>query len=329
MRDLMSSSTASVAASETVEVSVRGKWLHVPAVWVERQPIVIHGTTIRIASLHDEEWLEEELQNPEACLKGLREGANAHRADIFRFSQKVPLAVPRYNYPMDRLSVAVADVSSFDKWWERLPQVTRKNVRRAQKRGVTLDVRGLDSDVVRGIADVQNETPIRQGRRYPHFGKSLDQVKRDHGAFLDRCDFICAYSGEEFIGFLKLVYRGNVASILQLNSKAAHYDKRPANALLSKAVELCANRGISHLIYGKFNYGQSDSSLREFKERHGFYELLMPEYYIPLTWWGRVCVKLHLYRGIMHFIPERALSVARNLRTRWYSLKNNHNAGVA
>ena len=313
---------------ETLEVSVRGKWVEVPALWVDGQSIVIQGKKIRIASLHDEEWLEEELRSPEACIKKLREDSRVPRADIFTFSQKLPSTEVRYRYPLEKRSVAVADVSNFANWWENLSQVTRKNVRRAQKRGVTLQVRSFDADVIRGITEVQNESPIRQGRRYPHFGKSFEQVKRDHGAFVDRSDFICAYCGAEFIGFLKLVYRGNIASILQLNSKAAHYDKRPSNALLAKAVELCEAKNISHLIYGKFNYGHSESSLREFKERHGFYEMLVPEYYVPLTLWGRVCVWLHLYRGTMHLIPESVLSLARSLRSKWYSLKVNK-AGVA
>lgn len=321
MNESISMSGRDAMTPETLEVSLRGKWVEVPALWVDGQPIVIRGKRIRIASLHDEEWLEEEVRNPEACLKGLNENSRSARADIFTFSQKVPSTEPRYSYPMERRSVAVANVSSFENWWESLSQVTRKNVRRSRKRGVTLQVRGFDSDVIRGIAEVQNESPIRQGRRYPHFGKSFEQVRRDHGAFVDRSDFICAYSGDEFIGFLKLVYRGNIASILQLNSKAAHYDKRPSNALMAKAVELCEAKGVSHLIYGKFNYGNSDSSLREFKERHGFYEMLMPEYYVPLNAWGRVCVELRFYRGAMHFVPQRALSLARSLRSRWYSLK--------
>ena len=88
------------------------------------------------------------------------------------------------------------------------------------------------------------------------------------------------------MGFLKLVYRGDVAAVLQLNSKTAHYDKRPANALLTKAVELCVARGISHLTYGLFNYGnKGDTPLREFKMRHGFREMLVPMYYVPLTVW--------------------------------------------
>ena len=78
--------------------------------------------------------------------------------------------------------------------------------------------------------------------RQEHF----DQIKRDHCSFLDRSDFICAFFGDELVGLLKVVYRGQVASILNLLPKASHQDKRPANALVAKAlVELCAEKGVS------------------------------------------------------------------------------------
>lgn len=322
MNQLISMPKQSTSAPRKIEVSVHGKWIEVPVLWVDGQPIVIQGKRIRIAALHDEEWLEEELRNPAECLKRIKQSSREFHPDIVSFMQKVPSTVPRFDYPMEKRSVAVANVSRFESWWEGLPQETRKNVRRSRKRGVTVEARGFDSHVIQGIADVQNETPIRQGRRYPHFGKPFEQVKRDHGAFVDRSDFICAYCGDEFIGFLKLVYRGNIASILQLNSKVAHYDKRPSNALLAKAVELCEARGISHLIYGRFDYGtNSDSSLREFKERNGFYEMLIPQYFVPLTSWGKLCVRLGLHRGLTYFVPESALSVGRAIRLKWYQFR--------
>lgn len=304
---------------DTITISVRGKWIEVPALGVNGQTLIIQGKTIRMASLHDEDWLEHEADCPHVYVARLKEQPGRLRADIFTFSQRVPSTEPQYSFPMERRSVAVADVSTFGVWWERLPQVTRKNVRRSQKRGVTLRLQHFDADLVRGIAEVQNESPIRQGRRYPHYGKSHEEVMRDHGAFLDRSDFICAYSGDEFIGFLKLVYRGNLASILQINSKMAHYDKRPSNALMAKAIELCEGKHVSYLTYGNFDYGHGQSSLQEFKERNGFYEMLIPTYYVPLTPWGGMCVKLGLYQSPKHFLPARALSVGRALRARWYN----------
>lgn len=321
MHDLAAVTTDAQAASGTIEISVRGRWVKVPALRVNGQTLIVTGKWIRIANLHDESWLEGELVDPHECLERLRDSSGTYRTDILCFSQKVPETLPRYEYPMEMSSIAVAAVAGFKEWWEKLPQSTRKNVRRSQKRGVVIKVRGFDADVIKGIRNVQNESPVRQGRHYPHYGKSLEEVKRDHGSFVDRSDFICAYFEDEFIGFLKLVYRGDVASILQLNSKAAHYERRPSDALLAKAAELCEARGIAYLTYGMFNYGnKGDTSLREFKVRHGFGEMLVPTYYVPLTAWGRLCVKTKLYRGLLGILPTSILTIALAVRTKWYSL---------
>lgn len=309
---------AQPVAAACLEISVKGKWVSVPALNVDGNIVTIKGKWTRIASVHDEEWLVREVAEPSIYLEILKRSTVA-RADVFTFMQKLPAVVPKYTYPLELQSVAVVKIPSFEEWWQQLPQETRKNVRRSQKRGVEIRVQPFDDDAIRGIAGVQNECPVRQGRRYPHYGKSLEQVRRDHSAFVDRSDFICAYSGDEFIGFLKLVYRGDVASILQLNSKVAHYDKRPSNALLAKAVELCAAHGVSHLTYGRFNYGnKSDSSLRDFKVRNGFRELLVPRYYVPLSAWGRFYVQNKLYRGLMEFLPRSVITTLLNVRARWY-----------
>jgi hypothetical protein len=313
----------------TVDVSSRGRWVEAPALKLDGQTIIANGKWIKVASLYDEDWIEEPLRDPDLCVRLLKGRSGVLKADILRFSQMIPDTTPHFDYPVEFRSIAVAEVGNFKNWWESLPQESRKNVRRSAKRGVTIQVKGFDAEVISGIAGIQNETPIRQGRKYPHYGKSLDEVRRDHGSFLDRSDFICAYCESELIGFLKLVYRGKIASLLQLNSKAAHYDKRPSNALLAKAVELCEARGVTHLTYGLFNYAsKGHSPLREFKERNGFTEMLLPNYYVPLSRWGQVSVNLKLYRGIREILPEKLVTTAFNLRAKWYASRTNK-AGVA
>lgn len=306
---------------DRLEVSVRGKWVTIPALKLDDTLLTVRGKWIRIAAVHDEEWLEREIGDPDLCIRTLREMSRPC-ADIFTFAQMLPATEPKYGYPFEWVSTAVAHVQDFNDWWKRLPQETRKNVRRSEKRGVSVRLQEFDDELVRGIAAVQNETPVRQGRRYPHYGKTFDQVKKDHSGFVDRSDFICAYSGDEFVGFLKLVYRGRIASVLQLNSKMSHYDKRPANALLAKAVELCSAKGVSYLTYGRFNYGnKGDSSLREFKLRNGFYEILVPRFYVPLTTWGEICVRAKLYRGLLSILPSFVITTLVRVRANWYSHK--------
>jgi hypothetical protein len=118
---------------------------------------------------------------------------------------------------------------------------------------------------------------------------------------------------------MKIVCRGDVASILQMLPKASHQDKRPANALLSKAVEVCEARGISYLTYGLFNYGNNrDNSLKEFKVRNGFEEMLTPRFYVPLTSWGRVSMGLKLHRGLSGVLPTSVIKLAVQTRAKWY-----------
>jgi hypothetical protein len=308
---------------DSIEISVGGKWVRVPALNVNGKTIVVRCGWIKLAVVHDEEWLESELEDPELCLKKLKEHrSNGLAADIFSFSQKPLARLPQYAYPTEWDSIAGIQLTSFKDWWENLPQETRKNVRRAQKRGVLVTVKEFDDELIGGIVELNNESPTRQGRPFAHYRKTFDQVRRDYSSFLDRSDFICAYFGNELIGLLKIVYRGQVASILQLFAKASHYDKRPTNALVAKAVELCEEKRISCLTYGMFHYGNKrNSPLLEFKIRNGFEDISIPRYYIPLTRWGALCMKMKLHRGLLGILPPRVMAIGVGVRANWYNLR--------
>ena len=312
------------AMTENVnEIYVKGKWIRVPALDVDGKTIALRGKWLKMAVVRSEEWLETELENPERCIEELkRQRPNGGCADIFTFTQKLPATQPKYRYPMEWDSVAAIHLVTFKQWWEKLPQATRKNVRRAEKRGVVVTVRGFDDALVRGLADLNNDSPIRQGERNVQYGKSFDQIKKDYSSFLDRSDLICAYFGAELIGFMKVVYRGEVASILNFIPRASHDEKRPANAMIAKAVELCAAKGVSYLTYGLFNYGNKhDSPLREFKIRNGFGEILVPRFYVPLTKWGAFCMKFKLHRGLLGILPHRVITLGVAARAKWNNVK--------
>jgi hypothetical protein len=314
----------------SIEISVKGKWVGVPALDFDGKTLIVRGKLVKVAHIHDEWWMESELENPEALVKKLKgQSSDGLRADIFTFSQKLPGSIPKYNYVKELESVAAARTLKFEEWWNGLPQESRKNVRRSQKRGVIITVKAFDDDLIKGIIGVNNDSPTRQGRPNVYYGQSFEQAKKDHSAFLDRCDFICADSENELIGFLKVVYKGEVAAILNLAVKASQNDKRPANALIAKAVELCVKKGVSYLTYGMFNYGnKQDSPLREFKSRNGFVEVLTPRYYVPLTGWGRFAMKLGFHRGLLGILPHNVIALGLSARSKWYNFKNSL-AGVA
>jgi hypothetical protein len=304
-----------------VEVSVQGRWLEAPALQFQGQTFTIAGKYIKIASLHDEDWLEAELSDPLKCTEAFRRLPLRMRPDLFSFKQRIPDLSPKYAYPLEWDSQAVIRITTFEDWWQQLPRETRKNVRRSEKRGVVVVKRPYDGELVRGIREIQNECPERQGRRYWHYGKTFSQVKRDHAGLVESSDFICAFYDSELIGYLKLVWRRDIASILQLSSKVAHHDKRPANALLACAVAMCGQRRISHLTYGKFDYGnKADGGLREFKIRNGFQNVLVPKYFVPLTPWGKVCACARLYRDLHQILPGAVIRTAVTLRSASYRL---------
>jgi hypothetical protein len=324
MTDAALGVSQSEACVQSVEVSVRGKWVRVPAAHINGQTIIVRGRLIKIASLHDEDWTATRVTDPADCIQALKVEHTELGADIFFFSQNEADNQPYYDYPMEMRSLAVTDTTSPEAWWRKVSHGTRSNIKQSKKRGIEIRSAEFNDDLVLGIMGIQNENPIRQGRRFYHYGKTFDEAKRDHGSYLDSCDFICAYHGQEMLGFLKMVYRGNVASIMQINSKLAHQYLRPTNALLQKAVEVCAFKGIQHLIYGEFNYwNKRESTLRDFKVHNGFKEMLVPTYYVPLTAWGSLCVKLRLYRGIFGLLPTGAINSGLEMRRKWYQFKTN------
>jgi hypothetical protein len=316
------------ATQKNIEIAIKGKWFTVPALEMNQKDIVVGGKWLKVARVEAEEWLETELEDPEQWIQVLKQQKfPGLRADILTFRQKLPAIQPKYQYPIEWDSVAVVRLTSFKSWWDSLPQETRKNVRRSQKRGVVVQVKTLDDGLIQDLHTLNNDSPLRQGKVFTHYGKTLDQIKRDQAAFLDRSDYICAYHEQELIGVAKLIYRRDIASILTFLPKASHHDKRPANALLAKVVELCEGKKITHLTYGMFNYGNKrHTPLREFKIRNGFEEVLLPHYYVPLTMKGALSVKLKLHRGLLGILPHGAITFLVNARAKVNAFKQ---AGVA
>lgn len=304
---------------ETTEISVRGKWLRVPSFKFWGHVIITPPKWLKIARVHDEAWIESELQDPQTCLEQLRQ--QRPKADIFTFSQMPPGRPFEHKYHCEPDSIAVVRVEDYKAWWEGLPQETRKNVRRSERCGVRVEIKPFDDALVADLVQLNNSSEIRQGRRYTHFGKSFEQVKKDHCSFIDRSEFLCAYFEGELIGFIKLVYRGRIASLLNILADEKHRDKRCANALMKTAIERCHYKGLTHLTYGFFHHGNKrDESITLFKVRHGFEEALVPRFFVPLTLKGRLAMAVGLHRGLLGVLPNSVLTKGVALRSKWYNL---------
>lgn len=297
-----------------VDVANRGKTIRVPSVVVDGRKVTVTGRLVKVAGILDEEFVEGELVNDASAfiIRLLEKGL---RPDIFMFPQKIHETTPKYHYPFDLDNAAVACTTSFDDWWGKLPQESRKNVRRAAKRGVVVESAKFDDHLISSIKEIYDEAPVRQGKRFWHYGKNLETIKRENSSYLERSEFIGAYYNGELIGFMKFVYVDQVANMMQILSKASHYDKRPMNALIAKAVEVCHKSGISYLAYGKFAYGNKDKSqLSEFKRRNGFVQMDFPRYFIPLTMKGRIFLRLRLQRGVLGILPSNLIDFMCQIR---------------
>jgi len=232
-------------------LSRRGVQVNVPSEQIDGRGIVVTGRMIRLALFKDEEWLEGELMpDPDEFIGKLRSQENL-KADIFTFSQKLEDPVPRFSFYYEWDSIAAVPTLSYSDWWtNRVSTDLRKDVKRAAKRGVVVQQVSFNDDFVRGIKDIYDETPVRQGRPFWHYHKEFKAVNLENATYLERSDFLGAFCGEELIGFLKIVYVDQIARLMQILCKDTHRDKRPMNALIAKAVELCAANGCSSVRLG-------------------------------------------------------------------------------
>jgi hypothetical protein len=283
--------------------------------------IKVSGKLVRVARLDGDKF--EFPADPEAVLAGLRRCGS--RVDLFTFMQKLTDSSPRYPYPMEMDNLAVVPVSTFDNWWNKqIRSYPRNRARQAQKRGVVLREVPFGEPLLQGIRGIYNEVPVRQGKRFPHYGMTLERAHQYAGTFLDRSIFIGAFLGDTMIGFGKLVTDESrtQACLIHILSMVQHRDKAPTNALIAQAVRSCADRGIPYLVYEHFTYGKKQGdTLSHFKEVNGFQRMEVPRYYVPLTGIGSVAFRLGLHRRLVDHIPESLASALRTFRTVFYSRK--------
>ena len=277
--------------------------------------VMVSGGWIKTASVMDEDLQEgDSMRDPEDFIAEVKR--KYPRVDIITFAQRIPDLLPRYNYPMEWDNMAAIPIASFESWWEQLGWKRRRNVRRAENRGVIVRQAQFDDAFVRGIKKIYDETPVRQGKRFWHYGKDLETIKRENSTYHERSEYIGAYLGEELIGFIRMVYVGPTAALLQILSMTMHTDKCTTNALIAKAVEISANKGLSHLIYAK--YICSNAALTAFKRHNGFEQILFPRYFVPVSPWGALALKLNLHKGIRYALPEFLVRYALKLRSKWF-----------
>ena len=288
---------------------------------IEGKNVEVFGVFPRIAKLRSEH--HEYVEAPEPALREL--ARLKPKADIFTFLQPIAHEGSFSTHLSRPEDIAVLNIDTYENWWtKQVNDKTRNMVRKAGKKGVTIQAVPFSDELAKGIHAIYNESPLIQGKPSKHYGKDLATLTKAHATFLDQSLFIGAFHNGTLVGFLKMILHRNQrsASIMQIISLVAHRDKAPTNALLAKAVEVCAERRIQLLQYGIW----SRRTLGEFKKHHGFKLMTIPRYYVPLNLRGRAALALRFHRRLSEFVPGSFQDAFANLRAKWYLFKYRANA---
>jgi hypothetical protein len=292
-----------------------------PKLVVCGREIKIQGRLLRIAKIEGDGY--RFLDDPQSVILGLWNSCKP--IDLFTFMQRLPDTTPKYNYLMEWDNFAALRVTTFDHWWTVVLGFKGRNkAKQAERKGVELREISFGDQLIEGIWQIYNECPIRQGKRFPHYGMSRERVREYAGTFLDCSIFLGAFLEGALIGFAKLTMdeTRTQAGLMHIISMIRHRDKAPTNALIAEAVRCCAARQISYLVYSQFSYGNKQrDSLSDFKERNGFQRVDIPRYYVPLTRFGEFAFRMQVHRGLIERLPESVIARLRSYRASWYNAR--------
>ena len=285
------------------------------SIWFDDIEIVTKGKYLTIAQVAPECY--ELINDPDTLINKLMHHGSGF--DIVTFGQRLPDVIPRHNYYLEWEEIAALRITTYENWINnQIIKENRKNIAKAGKKGVTVRQSEFNDDFVNGIVEIYNECPVRQGKKFWHYKKDFQTVKRENSTYPDRSIFIGAYFENILIGFVKIVLTEKCASTLQVISKIEHRDKKATNALLAKTVEICASRNIPYLQYGVWSTG----TLGKFKVHNGFEKTLVPKYIAPITLRGKAALRMNLHHGVRHIIPNELLEILKKIRSKWYAPKN-------
>ena len=284
------------------------------AVVIGEAAFTVRGKALQTASLK-KEW-EQDVVAPAEVMRALK--AAPTRIDILKFWQRVPETEAKFDYYKEWREIAAIPISDYKRWFEKqISPKARNKIRKALKSGVRVEQIELNDDFIRGVMDIYNQSPVRRGKPFWHYGKDLATVKSEFSADLDKSIFVAAYYKEELIGFIKFLITDRYAMTLLILDKHAHRDKAPMNAMIAKVVEICAEKKIPYFTYTVWRRGDHG----HFQKSNGFEKVPVPEYFIPLSLLGRLALAVGLHKGLKGALPERVMVWLLELRRRWYDFR--------
>ncbi|HLG59277.1 MAG TPA: hypothetical protein VI485_28315 [Vicinamibacterales bacterium] len=293
-------------------ILLKGRPRLVDAASIHGKTFLISKGLLRIASPKNG-W-HEDVHNPEEVVQALKR--ISHRVDMLKFWQKLPDVDPKFTYYRESVDIAAIPITDYRHWWEKqIVSNARNKIRKAQKQGVVFKEVALDDHLIRGIVDIFNQSPVRRGKPFWHYGKTFETVKDEMSLRVKDSVFVGAYFGDELIGFIKVLLEGQYARSTMILDKVSQRDKAPVNGMLAKVVEICAERKLPFFLYSTWRRGDHG----HFQQSNGFEKVSIPEYFVPLTLKGKLALRVGLHKGIKEAVPESVMVRLLALRMKWYS----------
>lgn len=280
---------------------------------IDNMEIAVAGKFFRIARLRHE-WFDF-LDDPAATVENLKK--NRVRADLFTFVPELHLQRPELPFHRETISASLLTIRSFDDWWASLHFKARNKARKAEKTGVEIRPVSLDDEFVRGVEKIYNECPLRQGRKFTHYGKDFATIKNDLSSFPEKSVFIGAYSNKKLIGFMKLFEGDGILRMIHIIATYEDRDKCVTDALIARAVKMCDERNILYLHFGDW----SSRGLGVFRMKYEFQRHDCPRYFVPLNFRGKFMLNLRLHLPLRERLPQSLANRLVAMRNQWNALR--------
>ena len=275
--------------------------------------ISVSGKFFRVAKLRHE-WFDF-LEDPAPFVQGLRDRGVA--ADLFTFLQEAHVPHKDYPYHREMVAASVLTISSYEAWWDNLHFKARNKARKARKCGVQIRAAELNDDFVMGVERIYNESPLRQGRKFIHYGKNAATIKGDLSSFPSQSLFVGAYLRGQLIGFMKLFQGNEIMRLIHIIATLEQRDTCVMDALIAEAVKICDEKGIQHLHYGDW----ASRGLGAFRAKYNFQRHECPRYFVPLTARGKFMLNVRLHRPLRERLPQGWADRLVVIRNQWNILR--------
>ena len=159
-------------------IRIRGVPVQFDAVRVGNQTFIISGKFAKTASLRRDknEWFED-VHNPEEVIRALKTAPV--KIDLLRFWQRVPETEPKFGYYKEWRHIAAIPIKDYQSWFKKkISPKARNKIRKSEKFGVVIRESEFGDELVRGIMEIFNQSPVRRANLSGIMARILTRLRK-------------------------------------------------------------------------------------------------------------------------------------------------------